>query len=124
MLQRVQKLVEATDTWVRDKPQRKQRELCIITGVGKHSKEQQNTLQAEAMHVLGKLGIKAEQNDSNAGRLVVAADDLSQCIQQLRQQQERSKLLHEAGIRYLAVAGFLISIGGFGYLVPRILAHT
>ena len=61
---------------------------------------------------------------SNAGRLLICEDDLQQWIQQRRQSEQQTRLLHSAAWRYLSIFGGLTGLALAIGTVPRILMHA
>ena len=61
---------------------------------------------------------------SNPGRLLIREDDLQQWVQQRRQSEQQTRLLHSAAWRYLSIFGGLTGLVLAVSTVPRILMHA
>ena len=124
MLSPVQHLEWVLANWNHLQAQQYQRPLAIEINVGRGRHSFSHPVLHDAItEQLALIQLPCKPG-SNPGRLLIGEDDLQQWIQQRRQSEEQTSLLHSATWRYLAIFGGLTSLVLAISTVPRILMHT
>lgn len=94
--------------------------LCIVTGMGRNSREGQGVLKATVRGALAQQGLPAVDHVTNPGRVLVPWPELAEFLGAQREQLQRDRVLDAARKRYTWVGAGVAGLAGLALIVPRL----